>query len=100
MEYITLIKNVRIPLLGFGTWEMGGRYKKDTSNDATCIEAIKTAIQLGMTHIDTAELYGNGHAEELVAQAIQNLPREKLFITSKVKSDHLAYDDVIAACQR
>lgn len=76
-----------LPELGLGTWQMGGRKEADTSNDAVEIVAIKAAIEAGVTHIDTAEVYGAGHAEELIAEAIADTSRSKLFITSKVKED-------------
>lgn len=98
MEYKKL-GTVKIPVLGIGTWNMGSGMSARSSNDKQDILAIKTAVKLGMTHIDTAELYSNGHAEELVAAAIQGFDRKKLFITSKVMSQHLRYDDVIKAAK-
>src|SRR3989338_6445309 len=85
IEYTTLGSS-RLPVLGLGTWQMGGKLERSTAHDKEEIEAIKTGIQLGLTHIDAAELYGEGHAEELVAQAIKQskVPRKVLFITSKV----------------
>jgi diketogulonate reductase-like aldo/keto reductase len=100
MEYKELSASVKIPVLGIGTWKMGGGMTADKTYDKENIIAIKTAIELGMTHIDTAELYGNGHAEELVGAAIQGVDREKLFITTKVKWENLKYNDVIAAAKR
>ncbi len=102
MEYITINNNVQFPLLGIGTWKIGGRLERSSAHDKEEIEAIKNAIQLGMIHIDTAELYGNGHAEELVAAAIKlsKIARKKLFITSKVMSQHLHHNDVISACKK
>ena len=101
IEYTTLA-GARIPVLGLGTWQMGGRLERGTAHDKEEIEALKTGIQLGLTHIDTAELYGEGHAEELVAQATKHskVARKDLFITSKVMQQHLHYDDVIAACKK
>ena len=90
---------VRIPVLGIGTWEMGGEMKKDTSRDREDILALQTALSLGITHIDTAEMYGNGHAEDLVGKAIQSFPRKGLSITTKVKGSHLRHKQVIAACE-
>ncbi len=85
---IKKLKNgFELPELGLGTWQMGGRHETDTSNDAAEILAIKAAIELGMTHIDTAEVYGAGHAEELVREGIKEFNRKKLFITSKVKEN-------------
>lgn len=97
MEYKEIAKGVKIPVLGIGTWQMGGGMGSNTSNDKQDILAIKTAIDLGMTHIDTAEIYANGKAEELVAKAIQGLDRKKLFITTKVKAENLKHDDVLKA---
>jgi len=97
MEFAGLTHNVEIPVLGLGTWDMGGQFMPDTTRDQEEIGAIKAAIRLGMTHIDTAEMYGRGHSEELVGEAIAEFKREDLFITSKVSPEHLRYDDVIAA---
>lgn len=55
-----------MPVYGLGTWQMGGRFERDSNNDdAADIRAIKEAIKLGVTHIDTAESYATGRAEEL-----------------------------------
>ena len=96
----TLKSGVIIPALGFGTWEMGGRNTKDNSEDDKYIQAIQTAIQTGFRHIDTAEVYGNGHTETLVARAKENISREELIITSKVSKVNLAYNDVISAAEK
>lgn len=89
-----------MPVFGLGTWQMGGRTERDHGNDdAADIAAIKEAIERGITHIDTAEIYAEGHSEQLVAQAIKGHDRSKLFIVSKVKAAHMAYDHVITACR-
>jgi diketogulonate reductase-like aldo/keto reductase len=72
---------------------------KDTSRDGKGVAAIKKAIELGYTHIDTAEMYGAGHSEELVGLAMKGFDREKLFITTKVLPQHLRYKDVINAAE-
>lgn len=90
----------KIPALGFGTWEMGGRMSQDDTEDEKYIGAIQNAIAIGFRHIDTAEMYGNGHTETLLAQAIRETPRDLLYITSKVKKDNLACKDLIAACEK
>lgn len=95
MEFKKLSKSLKIPVLGIGTAGMGGEHKKDISKDKLCIQIIKTAIKMGITHIDTAELYGAGHSEEIVGKAIKGENRKKLFITTKVWKDNLRYDDVI-----
>jgi diketogulonate reductase-like aldo/keto reductase len=95
MEYREIAKGVKIPILGLGTWGMGGREKPDETRDADTVTAIRMALELGLTHIDTAEYYGAGHAEELVGEAIIGFDREKLFITSKVWHNHLHRDDLL-----
>lgn len=99
MEFKILTDNVKIPVLGIGTWTMGGEIEKDTSHDKEDIYAIRTAIDLGMTHIDTAEIYSSGHSEELVGEAIRGFNRKNLFITTKVSPEHLRYDDVISSAK-
>lgn len=89
-----------IPVYGLGTWQMGGREIRDPNNDDKAdIQAIKDAIDLGITHIDTAESYADGYAEILVGKAIKNYAREKLFLVSKVKADHLKYGELISSCK-
>jgi diketogulonate reductase-like aldo/keto reductase len=89
-----------IPVYGLGTWQMGGRETRDFNNDDEAdIQAIKDAISLGITHIDTAESYADGYTEILVGKAIKNYERKKLFLVSKVRAIHLGYDDLIASCK-
>jgi diketogulonate reductase-like aldo/keto reductase len=95
MEYRELTKGVSIPILGLGTWGMGGREKPDKARDAETVTAIRMAVELGLTHLDTAEYYGAGHAEELVGEAIEGIDRIKLFITSKVWHNHLRREDLL-----
>jgi diketogulonate reductase-like aldo/keto reductase len=95
MEFRELTKGVNIPILGLGTWGMGGRETPDKVRDSETVTAIRMAVELGLTHIDTAEYYGAGHAEELVGEAIEGMDRGKLFITSKVWHNHLHRDDLL-----
>ncbi|MDP3986466.1 MAG: aldo/keto reductase [Candidatus Veblenbacteria bacterium] len=89
-----------LPVFGLGTWQMGGRTERDTANDdAADIQAIRAAIDIGITHIDTAEVYANGHTEEIVAEAIKDYDRSQLLLVSKVHAEHLAYDDIQRACE-
>ena len=105
METKQLITS-KLPLLGFGTWKIGGNMEPDTSKDALYVDIIKQAIRLGIRHIDTAEMYGNGHAEEIIGTVLKEMfsgneiKREELFITSKVWHNHLRYDDLIASCRK
>lgn len=90
-----------MPVFGMGTWKMGGDTSYDSKNDDEAdIKAIKTAIEMGIMHIDTAEMYAEGHAERFVGQAIKGFNRSKLFICSKVSPENLRYDDLIKACKQ
>ncbi|MFC1952320.1 aldo/keto reductase [Chloroflexota bacterium] len=91
--------DVKLPAIGMGTWEMGGARERDDSYDEEAIKAIRKAIELGLNLIDTAEMYGAGHCEEVVGEAIKPFPREKLFIVTKVWHNHLHHDDVIKAAE-
>ena len=75
---------------------MGGRNEPDPNNDdAGDVAAIRRAIEAGVRHIDTAELYANGRAEELVGEAARPYDRLSLFIASKVRETKLGYDAVL-----
>lgn len=89
-----LTTGFELPVYGLGLWQMGGRWEADASNDAQEIEAIRAAIDAGITHIDTAESYGDGHAEELLGKALESYDRTKLFIASKVSKDNQSYEDL------
>jgi diketogulonate reductase-like aldo/keto reductase len=95
MRTVQLPDGSNVPALGQGTWHMGerGRAAKDE------VAAIKLGIELGMTLIDTAEMYGNGGAEEVVAEATEG-QRDKLFIVSKVYPHNASRDGTQAACAR
>jgi diketogulonate reductase-like aldo/keto reductase len=99
MKYET-IHNLTLPKIGFGTWKIGGDSYPDRSKDARSIAALRTALEIGYTHFDTAEIYADGHTEELLGQVIREtkINRESLFITTKVDPGHLRYDDVLKAC--
>lgn len=97
MRYVELSNGEKIPLLGLGTWAIGGRFSPDRSQDAEAVASIRTAIQLGYTHIDTAEMYAGGHTERLVGRAVKDFRREDLFITTKVSSRNLSYKGVLRA---
>ncbi len=91
--------NIGVPVIGMGTWKLGGSYTPDYNDDQEAIESLKGGIELGLTLIDTAEMYGGGHSEELVGKAIKGM-REKVFIVSKVLPKHLSYDGVLRAAER
>lgn len=99
MEYKILANDCKMPVLGIGTWKMGGSQEKDTKNDKHDIAAIKTALKLGATYIDTSENYGAGHAEELVWRATKNFNKNRVFISTKVGKENLRFDDVIKSAK-
>ena len=80
----------RIPALGLGTWELRGR---------DCARAVEAALRLGYRHIDTAEMYGN---EEAVGQGLRaaGVPRDEVFVTTKVWPDNLAPRDLERAAAK
>lgn len=88
-----------LPVYGIGTWKMGGGWKADHSKDSQEIAAIQAALDRGVSHIDTAEIYGLGHTEELVGQAIRKYQRSKVFLVSKVEEKNFGYDGVLNACE-
>ncbi len=97
----TTASGFSLPVYGLGTWGIGGWQQADTTNDKAEIDAIKKALDHGVTHIDTAELYGNGHTEELIGKAIKHHKRSNLIITSKVLAGMQGgYDGVIEACHK
>ncbi len=91
--------NVKLPAIGMGTWEIGGARERDESHDKEAIKAIRKAIELRIYLIDNAEMYGAGHCEEVVGEAIKPFPRENIFVVSKVWHNHLHHDDVIKAAE-
>lgn len=87
-----------LPVVGQGTGQMGGVFQPDYSQDRQCVRALRTGLDLGLTIVDTAEGYGGGHTEELIAQAIESR-RDGTFLITKVGPEHLRHDDLIAACE-
>ena len=85
-----------VPVIGQGTWDVAlSGTRRDEARDA-----IRLGIDLGMRHIDTAEMYGAGAVEKFVGDAIAGLPREDVFVASKVLPSNASYDGTIAACER
>lgn len=96
------VHGVRLPKIGFGTWSIGGGTSADPRLDSASMTALLSALEIGYTHFDTAEYYADGHSEELVGRAVRESgkKREDVFITTKVSPEHLAYEDVLKACER
>ncbi|HTS91518.1 MAG TPA: aldo/keto reductase [Stellaceae bacterium] len=95
MRYLHLPSGAPIPVLGLGTWRMG----ESGSRGADIVNALRLGIDLGMTLIDTAEMYGEGGAEEVVAKAIAGR-RQEVFLVSKVYPHNATRAGVVAACER
>src|SRR5437588_10575798 len=95
LPQVTLPNCERVPAFGQGTWHMG----EDRPGAAEETAALKLGIELGLTLIDTAEMYGSGRAEEIVAEASKGL-RDTLFIVSKVLPYNASRNGVIEACDR
>jgi len=99
MEYKELSNGQKIPTIGMGTLGIGGTFKADASKQDEEIKTIQEGIKLGLTHIDTAEVYGNGLTEKEIGIAIKNFDRKKLFITTKVWKDNLHYNGIISSLE-
>ncbi|MGD1922517.1 MAG: aldo/keto reductase, partial [Pleurocapsa sp.] len=90
--------NVLITPILMGTWQAGKRgWSGIDDNESTA--AIRAAVDAGITTIDTAEIYGEGHSERIVAKAVSDI-RDRLIYASKVFPNHLKYEQVIEACDR
>ena len=81
-----------VPVLGQGTWNM------ERDDHATAVAALRAGIDAGMTHIDTAEMYGGGRVEELVGEAITGR-RDEVFLVSKVLPNNASFKGVLRACE-
>jgi diketogulonate reductase-like aldo/keto reductase len=88
----------QIPILGQGTW--GISYKRNKKHYELWKKSLKAGIELGMTHIDTAELYGMGTSERVVGEVIAEYERDELFITSKLFPKHFGSNAMKKACDK
>jgi diketogulonate reductase-like aldo/keto reductase len=86
---------IAVPVIGQGTWHMGESPRQRQRE----IAGLELGLDLGLTHIDTAEMYGNGGAEEVVAAAIRGRNRGELFIASKVVPQNATYDGTLRAAE-
>ena len=98
MEYRRLGKTgEEIPVIGMGTWNMGSA--QDQKERLEQLDSLKRGLELGMTLIDTAEMYGGGKSEQLVGEAIRGR-RDSVFLATKVWPNHLDFEGVLNACRR
>jgi diketogulonate reductase-like aldo/keto reductase len=87
--------HAQVPVIGQGTWMIEG----DHAKERRAIETLQLGLDLGLTHVDTAEMYGDGRSEELVGEAIADR-REQVFLASKVLPQNASHEGTIAACER
>ncbi len=83
---------VRVPVVGQGTWNL------ERDDRAHAVAALRAGLDAGMTHIDTAEMYGSGRVEEIVAEAVAGR-RDEVFLVSKVLPQHASHPGVLRACE-
>ena len=95
MKTVALPDGERVPVLGQGTWRMGERKRAHADE----VAALRLGIDLGMTLIDTAEMYGDGRAEKVVADAIEG-QRDRVFIVTKVYPHNASRSELPKACER
>ena len=95
MRTVAMPSGEAVPALGIGTWHMG----ENRSERSREVRAIRAGIELGMTLIDTAEMYGEGGAEKVVGEAIQG-QRDNVFIVSKVYPHNASTRGAVQACER
>ncbi|PPS41486.1 aldo/keto reductase [Chroococcidiopsis sp. TS-821] len=91
--------DIQITPILLGTWQAGQKQWVGIEDEES-IKAIRAAVDAGITTIDTAEVYGNGHSEQVIAQALTDVPREQIVYATKVFANHLKYDQVLEACDR
>ncbi|MBW4594036.1 MAG: aldo/keto reductase [Brasilonema angustatum HA4187-MV1] len=98
MEKRTLgTSDVKITPILMGTWQAGKKMWVGVE-DADSIKAIRAGFEAGMTTVDTAEVYGDGHSERIVAQALSDV-RDQVEYATKVFANHLKYNQVIECCE-
>jgi diketogulonate reductase-like aldo/keto reductase len=86
---------VDVSIIGQGTWMIDD----DSEVESRALQTLRLGLDLGMNHIDTAEMYGEGHVEELVREAIAGR-RDEIFLVSKVLPSNASYDGTLKACER
>src|SRR5947199_10233875 len=95
MRTVTLETGEKVPVLGLGTWRMGER----KSERGAELKGIKLGLELGIRLVDTAEMYGEGIAEEIVGEAMGAL-RDVIYIVSKVDPQYASRQGTTASCER
>ncbi len=89
----------KVTEIGIGMWQAGGTSWGRDVRDKDCQAAMERAVELGINLVDTAEVYGRGHSEEVTGKAIKSVGRDRVFIATKVAGDHARAEDVERACR-
>jgi len=89
----------RVSAIGIGMWQAGGDAWGKDVRDKDSIAAMRRGVELGMNLVDTAEVYGSGHSEEVVGKATKEVGREAVFVATKVAGHHGRDRDVERACR-
>lgn len=95
MKTIQFSDGIKVPALGQGTWKMG----EGDRDEAEEVAALRAGVELGMTLIDTAEMYGEGAAEKIVGRAIEGM-RDRVFLVTKAYPHHASRRELPLACER
>ena len=96
MKTVTLKDGTVLPKLGLGSWFIGD-YRATRDSE---ISALRCGIELGMTVIDTAEMYGGGRSESLIGEAITPFDRDRLYLISKVMPNNAGRNNIFTSCER
>lgn len=94
MREVVIVGGETVPCLGQGTWNMGERADRRADE----IAALRAGVELGMTLVDTAEMYGDGATEELVGEALSGI-RDDVFLVSKAYPQNASRDRLERACE-
>jgi diketogulonate reductase-like aldo/keto reductase len=84
----------RVPRIGLGTWNL------EQARRADAVRALRRGLELGLTHVDTAEMYGSGAVERIVGEALRDVPREEVFLATKVLPSNASRAGTLAAAQQ
>src|ERR1700757_4215156 len=95
MQTVKLRTGETIPALGQGTWRMGEDHRKHAQE----VTALQLGLDLGMSLIDTAEMYGDGGAEQVVGEAVRGR-RDEVYLVTKVLPQNASRRGTVTACER
>ena len=95
IKHVAFPDGSSVPAIGMGTWHMG----EDPTRRGAEVEALVAGFEAGSTLIDTAEMYGDGAAESVVGDALRLLPRERVFLVSKVLPENAGCDRIFDSCR-